>query len=446
MKLSGTLVKNSDVRGFPSNEPIRIDNLLGSGGQGEVYHVNYRDQSLALKWFHDRVASQDQRKCIEDLVSQGRPAKNFLWPLELAVLEGSKSFGYLMELRDKRFESFDSLVTGKVDPSFAVLMTVGLNLVESFHNLHAKGLCYRDINFGNGFFDLNSGEVLICDNDNVAANDSAINTVLGTQDFMAPEVVLGNARPRRETDYFSLSVLLFYLFHIHHPLMGKKILSIRCWDIPAREKLFGSEPVFIFDPKDKSNEAIDNKKLDPLGEAGKVAIPYWKKIYPTILKEAFIRSFTVGCREPEQRLLGSEWKRVLATSLQSIYHCHSCSRENFFDPSATPRGCWNCGTPTAPRFFADYEVAKVPLSKGTKLFAYQFSRSDFVPDSAVTAEVVEHPTQAGVWGLCNRTQGNWSATVENKNVEIPPSKSIPLQDGTAVRIGSHRLQIVASKG
>jgi hypothetical protein len=57
---------------------------------------------------------------------------------------------------------------------------------------------------------------------------------------MAPEVVLGKSRPSRETDYFSLSVLLFYLFHIQHPLLGKKILSIRAWDLPAREKLFGS--------------------------------------------------------------------------------------------------------------------------------------------------------------------------------------------------------------
>ena len=76
---------------------------------------------------------------------------------------------------------------------------------------------------------------------------------------MAPEIVIGKARPSRETDYFSLSVLLFYLSHIQHPLLGKKVLTIRSWDLPAREKLFGYEPVFIFDPIDKSNEAINDR-------------------------------------------------------------------------------------------------------------------------------------------------------------------------------------------
>jgi serine/threonine protein kinase len=446
MGLKGSLDKNADVRSVSTDQRIQIEEFIGSGGQGEVFRVTYAGKSLALKWFFDNTSSADQRRVVENLVRQGKPSNNFLWPMELAKLSGSNAFGYLMELREKRFQSFDSIVTAKVDPSFSVLMTVGLNLIESFHDLHAKGLCYRDINFGNGFFDLSTGEVLICDNDNVAENHSDLKTVLGTPDFMAPEVVLGQAHPSRETDYFSLSVLLFYLFHIQHPLLGKKILAIRSWDLPAREKLFGKEPVFIFDPKDKSNEAIDSKAHDPLGEAGKNAIPYWNNIYPKVLKDAFLESFTVGIRRPEKRLIGPKWKQVLSDSKDSIFMCSNCGKENFFEATEPTRHCWNCGAAAKPPYFLETLSRRIALSKGTRISEYHVaSNKTFDPHSPLVGDIVEHPTNRGVFGLCNRTSGSWSADVEGgKTVEVLPGKSIPLHHGTTVRIGNNQLKIVAT--
>src|SRR5205823_3368245 len=114
--------------------------------------------------------------------------------------------------------------------------------------------------------------------------------VLGTPDFMAPEVVRGEALPSNKTDLYSLSVLLFYMLMIGHPLLGKRILNIRCWDAAARELLFGKEPVFIFDPSDDSNAAIDMAH-DPTGEAGGTALMYWA-IYPQALRNTFTKAFT----------------------------------------------------------------------------------------------------------------------------------------------------------
>ncbi len=68
---------------------------------------------------------------------------------------------------------------------------------------------------------------------------------------MAPEIVRGEAVPGTQTDLFSLAVLLFYMFVMHHPLEGKKELAIKCLDLPAMKKLYGTEPLFIFDPVDR---------------------------------------------------------------------------------------------------------------------------------------------------------------------------------------------------
>ena len=70
---------------------------------------------------------------------------------------------------------------------------------------------------------------------------------------IAPEVVLGKAQPSTQTDLFSLSVLLFYFFMLHHPFMGKLDSQVHCLDSFAVDELYGRNPVFIFDPKNHSN-------------------------------------------------------------------------------------------------------------------------------------------------------------------------------------------------
>ena len=62
-----------------------------------------------------------------------------------------------------------------------------------------------------------------------------IGEIGGTLGFMAPEIVLGTAKPSTNTDLFSLAILLFYLLNIHHPLEGKLEAEIKCWDIHGKE-------------------------------------------------------------------------------------------------------------------------------------------------------------------------------------------------------------------
>lgn len=434
--------KGDELTAVSSDGTVTVQELLGSGGQGEVYKVTYSGEDYALKWYFPHTATESQRKSIERLIEDGAPSQSFLWPFELVKSDSSGSYGYLMPLREARFKSFTDIVNGRTDPSFEVLITIGLNLVECFHKLHGSGLCYRDISFGNGFFDEDTGEVVICDNDNVSANNIQSESVLGTPDFMAPEVVLRKARPSRETDYFSLSVLLFYLFHIAHPLLGRKVLSIRSWDLPAREKLFGSEPLFIFDPTDNSNHALSDSRLDPLGEAGKNAIPYWNDIYPNELKDAFLRCFTEGIRDPAARPLATAWKKVLTKSMNSIVAC-TCGAEVFVLPSSRARSCWSCGTSVAVRFALATETQVICASNGKKILSSHLFDDLLNPMSAVVAEVVTHPKRKDILGLCNRTQGKWTVQPAGSSemIEVPPGKSVPLVVGTVVMLEGTRLTV-----
>jgi len=155
-----------------SGHPCTIETFLGGGGQGEVYRVLVQGRPFALKWYFPQQATPAQRQALATLVHKGPPSAGFLWPLELieapAPAPGTAGFGYLMPLREARHKGLVDLMKRRVDPSFRVLSLAGLQLAQTFLRLHAQGLCYRDISFGNVFFDPATGEIAVCDNDNVA--------------------------------------------------------------------------------------------------------------------------------------------------------------------------------------------------------------------------------------------------------------------------------------
>jgi eukaryotic-like serine/threonine-protein kinase len=426
------------VTGNSSGEAYKVGRLLGGGGQGEVYVASTVDTDLALKWYFPESATAAQRSALERLVELP-PPPGFLWPLELASAAGVQGFGYLMPLRPARFKSLFDLMKRRIDPSFRSLLTAGLALADSYWKLHSRGLCYCDISFGNVFFDPANGDVLICDNDNVTIDRKSDGRVFGTPRFMAPEVVLGEP-PSSDSDRFSLAVLLFYMLHVHHPLEGAREQAIHCMDMPALRKLFGEEPIFIFDPENAANRPVpgtqDNAEI------------YWK-IYPKSLKALFTRVFTRGLRDPRDgRVRETEWRDELARVRDGIFYCPSCASQNFYQPEAIdPSGklgqpCWSCAQALRLPLRLRYEDNKVShvvlLNHDTRLYPHHLiggsQRFDF---GMPLAEVTRHSSDASLWGLKNLSTVPWYFTPREGDgtVEVPPGKAASLLDGARIAFG-----------
>jgi serine/threonine protein kinase len=434
-----TLLKLGQVLDCESGGSCTVSEFLGGGGQGEVYKAKWDDHDYALKWYFSHVATPEQKQTLENLITDHRaPTRHFLWPLSIVHNAKVPGFGYLMKLRESRFNSLLDLMTQKVDPKYRELVTAGINLAENFFQLHAAGLCYRDISFGNVFFDHLTGEVQVCDNDNVTENRSSQSGILGTPDFMAPEIVRGEALPDRNTDLYSLSVLLFFMFCTSHPLAGRKILQIRCWDLPARKKLYGSEPLFIFDPRDQTNQAVSLID-DPSGEAGGHALTAWP-IFPQFLKDKFTEAFTDGLSKPDERVLDSTWRTVLSRLRDSIITCAHCGRESFFDTDSSPPVTCpydDCNCPLKLPMRLRLPRTTVMLEEHAKLHPHHVEGNS-VPDfSIVSAEIVPHPTNPHVRGLRNNTTETWTITTTDGTVrDVPPGRSVPLAAGTKIKFPS----------
>lgn len=412
----------------------QVEQFLGGGGQGEVYRAGLAGKQVALKWYFPSSATAEQWAALQTLVQRGAPNDRFLWPLELATCQGIAGFGYIMPLRDSRYKSIVDVMKRRVEPSFRAIVTAGLELSNSYLQLHSKGLCYRDISFGNVFFDPNTGEVLICDNDNVAVDGHARGGVLGTPRFMAPEIVRGQAVPSTHTDLFSLAVLLFYLCMVHHPLEGKKEFSIKCLDLPAMTKLYGTEPVFIFDPANDSNRPVPGSHDN--------ALEFWP-IYPEFVRNLFIRAFTEGIRDPRHgRVRESEWRGAMAQLRDSLIYCGSCGAENFYDAEVLkasggkPSLCWSCKKETRlpPRLRVGSHV--IMLNHDTQLFPHHIDDERLYDFSHAIAVVAQHPAHPHIWGLTNLSSQKWVTTAADGAVkDVDPGRSVSLALGTKIQFG-----------
>ena len=101
---------------------VTIQELLGSGGQGEVYKVSYQNKNYALKWYFPDSATVEQKKIINDLIAKKSPNETFLWPLYLIESSDYSSFGYIMDLRAKNYKGIVDLMKKKMLSKFLYTM------------------------------------------------------------------------------------------------------------------------------------------------------------------------------------------------------------------------------------------------------------------------------------------------------------------------------------
>ena len=417
---------------------VQVERFLAAGGQGEVYEVTSAGRHYALKWyFYPTTAEQttqlEEMKnafSLEGPFSKAPPDSRFLWPITMVNDPRNRTFGYLMPLLPREYHGLERLVLGKMRPvpNFYVLCTAAIQLAQSFKNLHARGLCYKDINLGGPFINPKTGDVIICDCDNVRYNKTPGNIIFIF--FAAPELIRGEGNCTSKTDWHSLAVLLFYMFVRHHPLEGKRQLKINVFNEVAQREFYGNKPVFLFDATDKSNQATKGFHDS--------AIRNWN-LYPKFLKRLFRRAFGVGLHNPDERVKESEWISAFSKLRDSLYYCKSCNSPNFFDFEDHNNGnhqhCWRCQSPADLPMRLEIGDRTLLCTHHMKVYAHHtHSRLNFDDE---LASISQHPHDPSRWGLKNTGSVDWTLhTSDGKTVQVPVGRSVPLKHGLTIHFGS----------
>ncbi|GMO51962.1 MAG: hypothetical protein Ta2G_09750 [Termitinemataceae bacterium] len=409
---------------------IKVAQKLGEGGQGAVYKVSYNGKSKALKWYTAPLRSPDKfYENLENNIKHGAPTEAFLWPQDITekpAVEGKagNSFGYIMDLRPDEYKDFSEFLLAKERfASVNALCNAALQITEAFRQLHNSGYSYQDLNDGNFFINPKTGDVLICDNDNVAEYGKNLG-IAGKCRYIAPEIVLGKALPSVHTDKFSLAVVLFLLLMYNHPLEGKKAYP-PCMTEAIERKIYGEEPVFIFDPDDETNR--------PLVGINNNAIKRWP-LYPNYVRDKFIQGFSKqSFSDPSFRVIEKDWHKIFVRLRSEIYKCPKCGNV-FFADAVNETKCPDCDHIQSFDRKIDLGKFSIAIHERTRLYACH-TDADSDDFKTITAEIVKN--ENGVYELKNRSKKTWLVIgVDGKQVSKGANKTVSLDKGVQIIFGN----------
>lgn len=407
-------LKENDRIKLENGQEARVVKLLGEGAQGAVYIADVNGEMKALKWFRnnpDERFMQNLRKNI----SEGAPSPKFLWPEALSRPFAGRR-GYLMPLKPEGSYEFSRFRMAKVRfSSFSAIIEAALQMCDAFRLLHAVGLSYQDLNDGGFFINPDTGDVRICDCDNVYPHGE-VSGILGKARYMAPEIVAGTSLPNSYTDRFSLTVILFMLFCLDHPFEGLEVVRHPCLTEAIEKRMFGQDICFIFDPERKHNRPIRGVHHNSL--------TIWP-LLPKMLQDAFIRQFGKQTLEhPQDRMTEMQWRDLFISVRDRLVHCPECGEETFLDdgkPCINPR----CGKQVAVSLWLCGSGRTIPLLRNNQL--------RMEGDDKSTGLVIAKPGDPNCILIKNLSSSIWQVkTPSGKLRSVEPNGFMPARPGIKI--------------
>ena len=411
-------LKNNDSVTLTNGAVAKVIKELGRGGQGIVYLVEVGGQQMALKWYLNSMPKKFYNN-LEDNISKGAPSDAFLWP-EYLTTKQKGSFGYIMKVRPQGYHEFGHYLLARARfKSFDAMVNAAMKICEGFKSLHLSGLSYQDLNDGNFFIHPETGDVLICDNDNIFP-DGDNSGILGKARYMAPEVVIGKSMPDKYTDRFSLSVVLFLLFYSNHPFEGSRVLACPCMTEKYEKQFYGSEPIFIYDKENSTNRPVRGVHNNVLRR--------WM-VLPEIMRETFTYEFSKECLDnPSKRKLERQWQAVIQKVRDILVVCPECGEETFVNDDTNPQ-CMCCGKSFKVSGTLKINDRNILLTPKTKVYL----DLDNTPD----IQVISTPADIFPIQLRNTTTNSWSVeTPSGKLKSVDPNSTMPLKAGLKININS----------
>ncbi len=426
-----------------NNTRYELIESLGEGGQGYILKVKDQNNNLfALKLYKDNQNISIQKKIISALIVNKPKVNNkdisFIWPLDTIETKRSR-FGYIMPLYDnKRYIHYNKVINQRViPPTMRQLAYLSFLIVEALHNIHKSGLAYCDINMGNIQFDLQESKIIVCDNDNVVINNTDVN-ILGVPEFMAPEVALGQQRPNASSDLYSLAILLYMVWFYEHPMEGKKIEEVRCWDLVAKKKFYHESPLFVHDPIDNSN-TVEDMPIYQLSYAR------WKVYATKLMKEEFTKTFTKGIKQPNSRTTTSSWKRLFIEIMSNTFSCSYCGSENIYDPDGELSYCSKCKAEFEKQMHIEIRQPgnrmRLFVDENKKIYPYHLGDYTNMMEQKPIAQIEKHPKKRGAFIIRNLSDNTWNYMIEENNYNIEPKTARALIENASIMMNGIKLKI-----
>ncbi|MDR2187677.1 MAG: kinase [Azonexus sp.] len=350
-------------------------------------------------------------------------------------------------------------------------LKICLMLARAVRRMHMAGLSHSDLGYNNCLIDPTTGQACLIDIDGLVVPGRHPPAVIGTPDFIAPEVVKTSHLPKedpqrilpsRTTDLHALPVLIYMYLLYRHPLRGDKTHDVN--DSQRDEELMmGANALFVEHPQDRSNRIkAANAKASELPWRDTDRLPY--TITGPYLADLFLRSFVDGLHHPGRRPTADEWETALVKTVDLLQPCANpnCEQKWYpFDNTRQPK-CPFCGTAHRGKLpvlnlYSSHAKGKfmpdnhrIMVYDGQSLFRWHESRFIF-PNEKLSAD------DARRVGYFVQHQGNWYLVNERLSgmrdvragQDIPVGEKVLLDEGAQIllsRENGGRLLVVQMVG
>lgn len=346
-----------------------------------------------------------------------------------------------------------------------------VTLARAVRRMHMAGLSHSDLGYNNCLIDPTTGQACLIDLDGLVVPGRHPPAVIGTPDFIAPEVImsahLAMGDPQRKlpscaTDQHALAVLVYMYLLYRHPLRGDKVHDPD--DAQQDEELMmGAGALFVEHPDDRSNRIrAENLRPSELPWKDTGRLPYM--ITGPYLSELFERSFMQGLHQPALRPTADEWETALVKTVDLLQPCANpaCEQKWYpFDNSTLPH-CPFCGTPHRGRLpvlnlYSAHEKGRflpdnhrVMVFDGQSLFRWHENRFIF-PNEKLSAEdarrVAYFVAHQGDWYLVNERLAGMRDV--RSGCDIPVGDKVLLEEGAQILLSREvggRLLLVQMAG
>lgn len=355
-----------------------VDEIMGSGSMKDVYFSPDRKYVVC---FYRQKQDANSRDRLQNIVGRYRDSifnhaggeyweNLFCWPAK--IVEWNSRLGIVCPAYQEHFFFQEGMFKGKekegkwfasakLRNKFLTPAQKGtwlshfhlcIQIARAVRRLHAAGLAHSDLSYKNVLVDPETGRASVIDCDGLVVPGKYPPDVVGTRDFIAPEVLqtrrLKPGDPNKRlpsilTDRHALAVLIYMYLLYRHPLRGGKVHDM---DSERDEELaMGEKALFVEHPTDLSNRPdVKNMMACELPQGDVTRLPY--TICGPYLSELFRRAFIDGLHDPSKRPTADEWELALVKTTDLMQPCRNpaCGAHWFvFDNTTRPR-CPFCGT------------------------------------------------------------------------------------------------------
>lgn len=234
---------------------------------------------------------------------------------------------------------------------------VCVNISRGVKRLHSAGLAHSDLSYKNVLIDpTNGASANIIDIDGLVVPGKFAPDVIGTADFIAPEVLAtkhlnktdpNRKLPNRHTDLHALAVLIYMYLLYRHPLRGGNYFG-QIDEVDEENFLMGSKALFVEHPTDSNNRNFKREYGDNLEKfkpwTDLVKTPY--TITGPYLKELFDQAFIKGLHNPIERPTADAWEQALIKTNDLKLECSNkqCEQKWFIFNNTNNTICPFCNT------------------------------------------------------------------------------------------------------